>query len=114
MIGSNVRCQELARGQVQPGQSKLSLGAAALPGTYRQQMVGLARIEQIILGKGSRRNHARHFTLHQALGEGRIFHLIADGHPMPGAQQLAQVPVQGVMRKTGHGNGLIAAGQGQA
>ena len=81
-----------------------------------RQEIALARIEQGVVGHGAGRDDPRHLAAHQALGQLGVFDLLADGRPHAGGDQLAQIALQLVVRKAGHGDGvfaLLAAGQGE-
>ena len=82
----------------------------------RRQKIALPRIQQGVVGHGAGRDDPRHLAAHQPLGQLGVFHLLAHGRPHAGRDQLAQVALQLVMRKAGHGDGVVAlfaAGQGE-
>ena len=106
--GGKTGRQEAARRKLDPGQPH---GVARRHG---RQKVARPRIEQGIVGDGAGRNDARHLAAHQPLGQLGVFDLFANGRPQSGGDQLAQVAVQLVIGKAGHGRGvlaLLAAGQ---
>jgi len=100
---------ELTGGQFQPGQANHVF--VRMKGS---QVIGRARIEQVVLGDRSGRHHAGDLAANQPFGQGRVLDLVADGHSLAGLDQLVQIVFQLVMWKTRHGNGFVTAGKGQA
>ena len=68
--------RKLTGSQLQPGEADMSCVAGSAQG---REVVGAARIEQIVLGDRAGSDDTGHFTAHQPLGLRGILHLIADG-----------------------------------
>ena len=97
---------DFARRHVEPCQTKL----ATHLGTGRQIIVA-SGIKQRVLtqrpGGDDTHDRAANDRLRTALFSlGRIFHLLADGHAMPGPDQARQVLLGGMNRNAGHWNRL--------
>ena len=83
----------------------------------RGEEITLARIEQRLVGQRARRDDARDLALHQSLGELRVFDLLTHRGPIAGGDDLPQIAVQLVVRKSRHGNRIltfVTAGQRQS
>ena len=83
-------------------------------GADGDQIVGLGGLRGV--HRRSRRHHPRHLALHQLLGKARLFHLLADGHPVALLNQPVNVALDGVVGNAAHGDRraafFIARGQG--
>ncbi len=85
------------------------------------QVIVAAAVEQRIVGERARRHEPDDFALDDPFGRGRIFHLLADRHAMPGRDHLPQITFDRMKRHAGHRNRVFgaepapaAAGQGDA
>ena len=99
---------ESARRKLDPGHAR------RIARGHGRQEIALARIEQGVVGHGAGRDDPRHLAADEPLGQLRVFDLLADGRPHSGGDQLAQIALQLVVGKAGHGDGvfaLFAAGQ---
>ena len=92
---------EDAGGEIEQREAK-SFPVAADAG----EVVVAAGLEDVLLEHGTGRDDPRHFAAHDAAGNGRIFHLIADGDFLPRADELREVEVGGVIRNAAHRVGL--------
>ena len=89
--------------------------AISLPGERRQQVFLLA-LEQRRLAHRARRHHPGDLAAHQTLGLRRVLHLVTDRDLEAGAQELADVALDRVVRHAAHRGlvvgALLAGGQG--
>ena len=89
-----------------------------LPSRLRQrrQIVIFARLQNLRVDRRSGRHHAGDFALHQLLGEARVLHLVADGHPKAAPDELGDITLGGMIGNAAHRDGhallLVAGGQG--
>ena len=107
--------EKSARRKVGPGHtgSHRRTAAAGRVPDNRRQKVALARIEQPIVGQGSRRHDPHDFARDQPLGFFGIFDLLANRGAEALPDQLAEILFQLVVRKTSHRNRvgvLVSAG----
>ena len=103
VVGSLAR-QELARRDIEESHTTGSL--AKLDGT---EEVVLLVIEHGILHSHTWRHQFRDASLHQLLRQLRIFQLVADGYAASCTDELRQIGVQRMMRKTSHLVALVIA-----
>ena len=80
--------EELAGGNVE--ERHAAGGLAEVDGT---EEVVLLVVEHVVLHGHAGRDELGDATLHQLLGQLRVFQLVADGHPLAGAYELGQVGV---------------------
>ncbi len=69
----------------------------------RQEVVLLVRQHRVAHGH-ARRHQFGDAALHQFLCQFRVFELVADGHAFTCTNQFRQIGVEGMVRKTSHGN----------
>jgi hypothetical protein len=103
------------RAEVPGGKIRKRHADDATPFEGGGQVVVLARLQNLRVDGRARRHHAGHFTLHQLLGQARIFHLIADRDAVAAPDELGNVTFGGVVGHPAHGYGhplfLVAGGQ---
>ena len=96
--GRNGFPPEEPRGQIDHGDAKPFANPA-----YACQEVVLRGVEHATFCNGARRHNPRDFAANNALGCGRIFHLVADGHLESGTHHLGKIAVECVVRNATHG-----------
>ena len=110
---------ELAGGEVQQADAQARVRARRfLEAGHRQQEGRFAGVEIAGIGERPRRDDAHHLAADDPLGLLRVFHLLADGHPVALLDQPGDVAVGGVMGHAAHRHGrtggvLRSRGQGQ-
>ncbi len=77
------------------------------------KVIGLTWVEQIVLGESAGSDDARNLSTDQSLGQSWILDLVADGDAVSGAEEVAQVGVEGLDGKPGHRDRAVAAGERQ-
>jgi hypothetical protein len=77
-------------------------------------VVGSPGLEQLVLGDRAGGDDASHLALDQALGQGRVFHLVADGDAVSRMEQFSQVMLDRLDRHAGHRDRAVASGEGEA
>ena len=101
-----------AGGHVRKAQAHPLLGAVDAA-----QVVVAVVLEHAVLNDGAGGDHTDHVPLDQALGQGGVLHLLADGHLVPFGDQARHVAFVAVERHAAHGGALflpaVPAGQGQ-
>ena len=90
---------ELAGGDIRGGDSHHTL---LLDNT--DEVVVTALVQQVLRKGGPGGDHLDHVAPYDALGELRVFHLFADGHPLARPYQPAQVRLEGVVGHSGEGD----------
>jgi hypothetical protein len=96
----------LAGGQVAQRQPHGALAGGVA--RQRGQEVVAARLQQAVAEHGAGGDHLGDRAANQALGQGGVLHLVADGHAAAGGHQAAQVGLQRVRGDAGE-RGLAAA-----
>jgi hypothetical protein len=71
---------------------------------HGRQVVVLVRTQQAGVHRRTGRHHPRQFALHQRLRQLGIFHLVADGDPVPLLDQPRDVAFRRVIRYAAHRN----------
>ncbi len=82
-----------------------------------RQVIGRARVEQVIVGECSRRHDPHDVALDQALGLARILDLLAHSRTQAGLNDLGEVRIKRRIGKSRHRQGigpLVARGERQA
>ncbi len=74
----------------------------------RRKIIGFQWIEKFIIGNCPWRDDSSQFPLDEAFRRFGIFDLFANGRPMSAFNQLANVGLQLVMRKSGHSHWVFA------
>ena len=85
--------REVERGQAQAARSAVGEG---------HEVVVAVVAQHALLGHGARSDDARDLAPDDALGRGRVFHLIADGDLEVGADELREIGVEGVVGDPAH------------
>ena len=118
-VGRGVRSRELRR-QEFPGAEVREAGDAPLRRqVHGGQVIGLALLQHALFQHGAGGDDPQHIPLHQALGQSRVLHLLADGHLVALAQQLGHIALVGVVGHAAHGRlllgrpGPVPGGEGQ-
>ena len=97
----NLGDQELAGRDVADRQPE-GRGLLSLPGHDGGQVVGPLRLQHRVLEDRAGRHHPRHFPLDDVLGEAGVFHLVADGDPIPLRNQASDIALDGMVRYAAH------------
>ncbi|MNT06506.1 hypothetical protein D3C72_1411730 [compost metagenome] len=102
------RQTEDAGGNIDPGECKLRLGAAANTGE-RHQIVGFRRRQQFFFGQRAGGDKPHDITFDHGfrsalLRLGRVFHLFADGDAIAAQDELLQVVIRRMDGNAAHGN----------
>ena len=116
LVGRKLGRREAARGDVDPGESRLGR-TLARGDEHAGQVVALLRFESVLFRQRSRRHNAHDATVHNALHMARILQLLADRHLEALAHQPDQVVLRRFDRNARHGHRvrtLVAGRQGQA
>ena len=100
--------RKVAGGDVRPGESHF---AGRLHPRQGGQIVVPRGFQKVVLGERTRGDEPHHLTAHHGLGAAllrlrRILHLLADGDPVAGPDQLVQVFLRGMHRHAAHGDVL--------
>ena len=98
---------EVARGPVHGGQAV----PVALADDGHQPVIGLI-VEERGVQDGPGGDHADDLPLDQALGLGRVLHLLTDGHTISLLDEPGQVAVDGMVWHAAHGDAGLALGGG--
>ena len=98
--------EHLARGDVRVGEARLLPVRVQAQG---QEVVVLLLLQDVGLDHRSGGDDAGHRALDEALGQGRVLHLLADGHAEPLFHELADVVVHRVVGHAAHGRALLQA-----
>jgi len=102
--GIAIEARELGGAKFAGGEIGVRQSDPIVRGKYSYQIVMIARRDHRDVFRGAGRDHARHFALHQFLGLGGIFRLLADGDAIALLQQFADVSLGGVVGYATHGN----------
>lgn len=97
------RGAEFSRGEIDESETDRTAAAMA---SNRGEIIVLARFEKRRAGCGAGRENANDFAADEFLRARRIFHLLADGDFVPGANQTRDVIFGGVIGNATHGHGL--------
>ena len=104
--------EELTGGNIREGKARPVRGKAD-----RQQEVVRPLVQHIALDNRAGGDDAGDAALHQALGQGGILHLLANGDLIAAADELFDIVVHSMMRHAAHGSALlqaaVAPGKGQ-
>ena len=115
IVGLTLRSQKFTGRYVQESHS----ANVALAEVHGCQEVVFLVVQHIVVDRDTGGHQFSNASLHQLLGQFGVFQLVADGYTLAGPDQLGQVGVQGMVRKSGHLDGLpsfavVAFGQGNA
>ena len=77
------------------------------------EVVVAGGVEDFVFGDGAGGDDAGDFAADDAFGLGGVFHLVADGGLLAGADEFGEVGVNGVVGDAAHG-GSAALGEGHA
>ena len=97
IIGSSLTCQKLTCRDIKKSHTKTRLTKM----DSRQEVVLLV-IQHVIAHGHTWCNQLGNATLNKLFCEFGVLQLVADGHTFASANQLRQIGIQGVMRKTSH------------
>ena len=97
VVVSTFATEKLAGRNVEEGHA-----AGRTPEVHRGQEVVLLVVQHVVAHGHARRHQFGNAALHEFLGQLRVFQLVADGHALARPDQLGQIGIQCMMRKTGH------------
>ena len=97
IVGCSLACQELTRRDIKEGHS-----IGRLAEMHTGQEVVFLVVQHIVRHRHTRGNQLRNAALHQLLRQLGVFQLVTDSHALAGPDQLGQIGVECMMRKSRH------------